>query len=337
MKKKFIIMTTAIIRPDLHNLCIKLFYDTYYLKNKEQIDNIFDIYHVINIDAPNKLKHISSQQDTINNFNIIIPDTINKIYITPDDPDFLRAFKNIMNTLEKNDLLSENNLYWWLEDDWILTKDNFDFFNVVNKLLIFNKCAITMTKNCPIGSFRGGPIMNGKYFLNHFNLVHLNIMNDTCDPECQVSKYLTSKSGISIGGSVKRKLIRKLDNVNDRIIKTILFYFDTPLGRVTADFCNYYNENKISNEITFEYHLVLINNYNYDEILYVNYKINNDITNINNYKKMSIDNLYNEINSDSITYIIIKPFIFEDCGREYAKQHELIKGWTKIGDKLTYS
>jgi len=105
---------------------------------------------------------------------------------------------------------------------------------------------------------------------------------------------------------------------------------------ITPDFgLNYYKE-KFNAEFIFEQYIVLINNYDYNNMKYLKYKENMTINNINCYSNIALDKLYNDINSESITYFIIKPYNFEDCGRDYASKHDLVKGWTKMGDKTTY-
>jgi hypothetical protein len=331
--KKFIIMTTAIIRPELHNTSIKKFYDVYYLKNKEFIDKNFEIYHIINLDSPEKLKDHSNSKDTINNFNDIIPEKINKIFIETDVPSFSRAYINIMNKIKELDLLSENNYYWWFEDDWELQIENFKFFNIVDDILNFTNCAMTLVRNTPLGSFRGGPIMNGKYFMNHFNLINLNIINYRRDPERQVSHYMTASNCAFT--EKEEPMIRQLNCDYDKKINIVLIYLDTAFGKVNGDFFKGYYDDNFNKEIEFTYHIILINKYNLHEVLYVKSE-NSNFTNLNNYKKVSFIDVKNIIDSKSITYFIIKPFTFEDCGRDFAKNHNLIKWVNTRKSNLTY-
>ena len=76
MNTKLIILTTAITRGGLHKKTIGAFYRLFY---KNLID--FEIYHIINIDLPNKLKNVFTIQDTKDLFNEIIPDKVNKIFV----------------------------------------------------------------------------------------------------------------------------------------------------------------------------------------------------------------------------------------------------------------
>jgi hypothetical protein len=334
MKQKLIIMTTAITRPTLHNQSIGNFYLKYYFPYKNDIDEYFDLYHVINIDWPDKLKQYFTVEDTINNFNEIIPETVTKIYNTPENPSFLQAFKNIMYKIEEHNLLSLDNWYWWFEDDWIGT-NNLNFFQIIKFIKNFKNSALTMTRNCQIGSFRGGPIMNGFYFLNYFNIERLGYMNNTCDPERQVSRFIGAKNVIEFPNSLSKK--RELINEYDKQINLLLIYFDPNISRISPDFSFGFYKEKFNKEIFFKHHICIINNYDINEILYLNFDLNNDLNNINSYKNFNLNELTQIFFSDSITYIIIKPYCFEDCGRDFASSYNLIKGWQKIGDKITYS
>lgn len=307
-------MTTAILRPPLHNRSIKLFYDELYQNNKEEINNFFDIYHIINIDSPEILKSHFTINDTINNFNNIIPEQINKTYIVTENPSFLQAYKNLMDKVKELDLLSENNLYWWFEDDWTIIKNN-KFFTIIKLLLYFKNSGLTLTRNCQIGSFRGGPIMTGYYFMNYFNLQHIGVGNNHSDPERQVARYIGAK--IPIHNSITRSLV----NYYDKKISLVISYFDIDYGKISADFSLEYYTEKFNKEIEIDCHIIKIDNYNYDNFLYIKY--NKDageyIKNKYNYINMNIEQLKYILGNDSITYFICKPYCFEDCGREYAQ------------------
>lgn len=342
MKKKIIIMTTAIIRPNLHNTSIGNFYKNYISESKfkDDIINNFDIYHIINIDSPEKLKPYFTAQETIDNFNKIIPDNVNKIYIPTEKPNFLSAFKNIMHKINELNLLSPDNYYWWFEDDWSVKQIDFNFFDQIVNILIFYNCNMTLVYNTPLGSFRGGPIMNGYYFINHFNIENLGIMNNTCDPEKQVSKYLTCNKGII--SADKSIIVREIKNDMDRYINLVLVYNDCDFNKIDDNFIGFFYERNFNKEIMLNYYIILINNYDYNDINYLNLKydkhqdINNYIKNKDNYNKSSFELFKNNIDNHSITYFMIRPFIIEDCGRKYAKQYNLVKAWKNPGDEITY-
>jgi hypothetical protein len=342
MKKKLIIMTTAIIRPNLHVISIGEFYRNFIIESsyKDIILENFDIYHIINIDSPEKLLSHFTLENTINNFNKIIPDSIHKIYINTEKPNFLLAFKNIMHKIKELGLISEQNYYWWLEDDWTVQKQDFNFFDQIKNMLLFTNCCMGLVQNTPLGSFRGGPIMNGHYFINHFDIENAGIMNNTCDPEKQISKYITCNKGIF---EKKNKIkIRQIVNEYDKNINLVLVYNNQDINKVDDEFMKYYYERNYNKEIRFTYFIVLVNNFQYDKIHYINLdyaKIKNVkglINNILNYTQTSMVEFKNKFDSKSITYFMVKPYIIDDCGRDYAIKYNLVKGWSHIGDEITY-
>lgn len=182
--------------------------------------------------------------------------------------------------------------------------------------------------------------MNGNYFISHFNIENLGVMNNTCDPERQVSKYLTCKKGII--ESKKKLIIREIKNDTDKFINLVLVYNNYNMDNINDDFLQFYYKTNFNSCIVFNYYIVLINNYNYKDIKYTNIKYDDNkdmkqyIKNINNYVNSSFEVFKNTIDNKSITYFMIKPYIIEDCGREFAQQYNLIKGWTTINDEITY-
>ena len=68
-----------------------------------------------------------------------------------------------MKKINELDLISNNNIYWWLEDDWS-NKNNFDFFKLSEIIFKFNNSAMTLAENSSLGSLHR-TIMNGSYIL----------------------------------------------------------------------------------------------------------------------------------------------------------------------------
>lgn len=310
--RKFIIMTPSIIRPKLHNISIKKFYEEFYLKHKDFIDLHYEIYHIINIDAPDNLKQYSNQEETLNNYNEIIPSNIKKYFIVTENPKFVRAYKNILQKIRDLNLLSENNIYWWFEDDWKIVNSNINFFEFIYNTSKFNNLAYTMVQNSPLGSFRAGPLMNGTFFLNYFDLVGLNLIVEYRDPEKQFSKYITGNQYFA--SDKRRKIaVRTISKDCDKLINIILIY--TSKKRIIPDFYQQYYTDNYSKDIQVKCHFVVVENNNFSDILYQEYNFKSNIVDDDKYIKCSFDFIVNNLNSDSITYIITKPFIFEDCGR----------------------
>ena len=311
--KKFIIMTTAIIRPELHNKTIGLFYSEYYQRHKEYIDKHFEIHHVINIDSPDKLKLFFTAEQTVNNFNKIIPEAVKKHYIVTETPGFGRAFENIMKKINESGLLDVSNYYFWFEDDWKLTYQ-FNFFEYIKEAMRFKCCAMTNTSNSQCGSFRGGPIMNGEFFLRYFNLVNLGLFNKDKDPERQVVRFI---------GKYGNFFCRKLKH-NDKQIKLVQIHRKA-IQLHTDDLGESFYSHKFHKKISFEKHYIMMENPHRP------YYSNNN----QNYEECSYNKILEKIDTDSIVYLILKPYNFIDCGREFADKYNLLK-WSS-DSQITYS
>lgn len=311
--KKIIIMTTAIIRPELHTQSIGLFYSEYYQKYKEYVDNHFQIHHVINVDSPDKLKLFFTAEQTVENFNRIIPEAVTKHYIVTQTPGFGRAFENIMKKISESGLLDASNYYFWFEDDWKLTYE-FNFFQYIYEAMRFKCCAMTNTSNSQCGSFRGGPIMNGEFFLRYFNLVNLDLFNPDKDPERQVVRFI---------GKYGHFNCRKL-NYNDKLIKLVQVHRKGVNLNIDDLGEAFYNQ-KFHKKISFEKHYIMMEN---------TYTLFYSNTN-QNYEQCTYDNILEKIDTESIVYLILKPYNFIDCGREFADKYNLLK-WSN-DSHITYS
>lgn len=311
--KKFIIMTTAIIRPELHKKSIGNFYSKYYIEYKDYVDKHFEIHHVINIDSPDKLKPFFSSQETMDNFNKIIPETIHKHYIITETPGFGKAFENIMKKINELGLLDSSNYYFWFEDDWELTYQ-FNFFLYINEAMRFKCCAMTNTSNTQCGSFRGGPIMNGEFFLRYFNLVNLGVFSNDKDPERQVVRFI---------GKYGNFFCRKLKHF-DKLIKLVQIHRKN-VNLHSDDLGESFYSTKFHKKICFEKHYITM-----EDPTNPYYLSNN-----NEYEQMSYDKILEKLNTDSIVYLILKPYNFIDCGREFADQYKLQK-WCS-DSQITYS
>jgi hypothetical protein len=203
--KKIIFGTASIIRGDFHKQTIGKFYQIY----SELLKN-YDIYHIINIDQPKNLKNYFTFYETIFLFNQIIPDFVKKIYITPSIPSFTGAFKNIVK--KADEIIDEDSIFWWLEDDWE-PKNNYNFIELIQNYWNLENCSFTFSTNAPFGSFRGGPLMGYSYFKNYFCIP--DKMNDTCDPERQISRFLRNN----------KEIIQVISISNDQNIHNLHLYY----------------------------------------------------------------------------------------------------------------
>lgn len=311
--KKFVIMTTAINRPELHNESILKMYEIFYAPYKQFVDETFSIVHVINIDKLPNPKLTATQEETKNNFDRIIPSTVEKIYNITETPSFLVACQNIMHKLKECDLLNENHIYWWLEDDWGIER-YFNFFRRVHETLCFKMSAITMTRNNQIGSFRGGPVMSGDYFLNFFNLIHLKVMNNKKNPELQYKNYMRALKCYN----PPYRIHRQLKNDEDHTINIVVVYHDVYFNRITPDFYKNYYESTFHKDIKIVYHIVCIFGDDYNKVHYLNCS-DDDSVNIHDSKQYTVIRFCDIqcLNTNSITYISVKKYAIDDIGRPY--------------------
>jgi hypothetical protein len=203
--KKIIFGTASIIRGDFHKQTIGKFYEIY----SELLKN-YEIYHIINIDQPENLKNYFTVYETIFLFNQIIPDFVKKIYITPSIPSFGSAFKNIVK--KADEIMDENSLFWWLEDDWE-PKNNYNFIELIRNYWNLENCSFTFSTNAPFGSFRGGPLMGYSYFKNYFCIP--DKIDESNDPERQMSRFLRENIDI----------IQVISISNDQNIHNLHLYY----------------------------------------------------------------------------------------------------------------
>lgn len=315
---KLIILTPSIIRGDFHKDSIGKFYNYFY----EYMCNKYEIYHIINIDEPEKLKKYFNKYETINVYNLIIPEKINKVFISEPNPGFLQAWKKIISKVEELNLINENYLYYWLEDDWE-PKNKYDitiFFNFLH----FSNTAYTFTDKAPLGSFRGGPFMTGSYFINIFNIKQY--MNNTCDPERQMQRWL--RGGYQKNGNSFIHRLNIINNkVNNNIIHIIIICKEENINLNDLNIHHY--DKGFDKLIEFKYHLITYDiNFNLKYSLIVN----------SIYTLLSVSNteLHFLFENNYIKYFIIKPSIQFDIGRNFNENFKLEK-WSKIEDGTGYA
>lgn len=310
-KTNFIIMTTAIIRPDLHKISLKKFYEMYYYNYKKYVDENFDIYHIINVDSPEKLKQHFTREQTVENLKSLVPPEVHLELIVTHKPSFAGAFKNIMDKVKELSLLDIKNYYFWFEDDWVSTR-NINLFQYIKHFMIFKCCAMTNTYNAQCGSFRGGPIMNGTFFTRYFNLVNLGLFSTNKDPERQVRRYIGKYQNFSNNLKEDRDKKIKLLQINEFMQKHM------------DDFGTYFYQTRYNKSIVYEKHIVLYKN---NELFYLDCTNQSQYIMINPKKYTNINyfQLLEKIDGDSIVYINLKPYNFEDCGREFNNNYGLEK------------
>ena len=177
------------------------------------------------------------------------------------------------------------------------------------------------TDKSPLGSFRGGPIMSGTYFMNFFNIVNLNVSNNTCDPERQVRRWL---SGINRMNG-RKKVHRVISNKNNKIqiVQLIINYniFNE------SNYMKWYYPGKYFNKnIDFEFTTLLVGK-NLNIFLYDSKK--------NNFNKINNNNILNMFDNDNIKYFNFYPEVFKDIGRKFNEKNKLEK-WSLINHGTRY-
>ena len=245
-----VILTTAITRGTFHEKSIGKFYNLY---NNHLMN--YNIYHIINLDLPKKLSNTFTKKESLDVFKRIIPSNVNTIIIDNTNPGFLNAYKNVVKKAIELNLNNDETLYWWFEDDWDTEKFNKDLFKIINLFPMNVPVAFNSVISSPLGSFRSGPIMTGIYFKKYFDIVTNNVVNNTCDPERQVSRWISG---------IKRKNGKKMIErpiLNDNTINIIFFYYNTSKIN-TNDFPNWWYErkDKYNSDLTFKYHAIKTNN-----------------------------------------------------------------------------
>tara|TARA_B110000261_G_scaffold119840_1_gene133661 strand:- start:7659 stop:8696 length:1038 start_codon:yes stop_codon:yes gene_type:complete len=345
MTLNLVILTTAITRGDFHKKTIGKFYELYGDKLIK-----YNVYHIINLDLPEKLKEHFDKEYTIQLFKKIIPKYVSLEIIDNKSPGFLQAYKNVVNMTYNLNLVKKNTLIWWFEDDWKFLMNNFhnQLFDIIELFPIDNAYAFNSVISSPLGSFRGGPIMTTKYFKKYFDIINNNAINNTGDPEKQIGRWISGN--IRLGSSIipdintlsekKKKNIIHRNIKNDDIINIVYFYFNKDKTNVEYEIkkkiglppVSYYNKpTKFNHKIKFNYYIIVSNN------LKIHYfsKLN-----IENYtldlKKMNISDILEKISNNGINYICIKPWLFKDVGRIFNNQYKL-KKWINSNDGTTYT
>ena len=241
-----VILTTAITRGDFHRKSIGKFYELY-----NNILNDFTIHHIINLDLPDKLKDTFSKEETIKLFDEIIPRNVKVTIIDNKNPGFLTAYKNVVRKANELNLVNENSLLWWFEDDWDVCGFNKEFFNIIKLFPVKESFGFNSVMGSPMGSFRGGPIMTSLYFKKYFDIDSNDVVNNTCDPERQVSRWLSGIKRTNGSKNIHR------DITNDNTVNIIFFYHEG--GKINIkEIPNWYysRTNKFNENLNFKYYAI---------------------------------------------------------------------------------
>lgn len=303
--KNLILLTTAIPRGNLHKNTIHLFYEKFikYL-------DCYTIHHIINIDYPEKIKPLFSRVDTIELFEQINYPNVRKYYILTDEANFCKAYCNVIAKIYEENIINEESILWWLEDDWTIIRD-YNFVRLFQFLGVKNT-GISFTDNSPLCSFRGGPIMNFGFFTNYFD-IHKTISIGK-DPEYQVGKRIRSQI-----------------NYENEIGIICVFLLDLFGENINIKQYQYYYKKKFDKNIKLKYFLGFMENIGDNNIYLYEYEDESLIPNISqqNIKEisrlMTIKEFNAEFENNSMNYINFFPDIFVDAGRKFSSENNLIK------------
>lgn len=303
--KNIILLTTAIPRGDLHKKTIHLFYEKFIKYLEEYI-----IHHVINIDYPEKIKPLFCRNKTIELFEQISYPNVKKYFILPEDANFCKAYCNVISKIYEENIINEESILWWLEDDWTIIRD-YNFIPLF-RFLNINNMGLSFTDNSPLCSFRGGPIMNYSFFKNYFD-IHKSIPIQA-DPEYKVGKQIRSR------------------NNYESEIGIFCFYLLEYCGdKINIKQYQYYYKKKFNKNIKLRYFIGFIEKINDDKIYLFEYQNQGLISNITreNLKEITnqitIEEFKKKFDKNSINYINFYPDIFIDAGRKFTSDNNLVK------------
>lgn len=221
MDNKFIIVgTTAINRPDLHNIVLLKWKKWLLNSNKKLI-------WFINIDTLEYLNE--SYETTKKNMEILLNDSrIELIILEPQYEKFLGACKNlsinIKNYIEKKGLYKNILKIVWLEDDWDLIEDlpsmpSMPSFSELEKycggMTHLNLSGINKNYIWALAP----SILSYDFWLNIFYEAWINQLIDLC-PEKSIGNYYQSKYG-SHENTPNIILLR--EDTNQELVKDMIF------------------------------------------------------------------------------------------------------------------
>ena len=330
--KTFVILTAAINRPELHDTSIGHFYRSVYGPHKEYVDRTYSIVHIINIDRlPNPLLP-ATQQDTRQNLERIIPPNVRTIFnetnadISP--PSFLGAYRNLLALVAQHDLVSDEHVYWWFEDDWFVFS-HINFFRRVERLLSFGTTALSMTSNHQLGSFRGGPVMEGAFFRRYFNMLGLGVLVEKRNPERQYCSYMRGTRCYAEKGPAGI-IHRSLSEARDQRVNIILVHISTPISKISEDFGRDYYRDNFHPCIDCHFYIVRTDEA-FDQVQYIDCSARLNgwqalarVRNPREYTQgKTLDEFAAGLRAESggcATLVLVKKFVIDDVGRPYMQK-----------------
>ena len=152
--------------------------------------------------------------------------------------------------------------------------------------------------------------MSGSYFNNVFNIK--KYMNDTCDPERQMQRWLRGGNNKNGKSFIHRFSIENKE-INNNIIDIIMIneYYKINLSDLNV----HHYKSGFDKSIEFNFHLITYNNSDLQYSI-----INDNDYNLQNINKQELNNVFN---NNNIKYFILKPKIFDDewLGRKFTEKY----------------
>lgn len=171
----------------------------------------------------------------------------------------------------------------------------------------------SFSDNSPLCSFRGGPVMNYGFFINYFD-IHKTIPIQA-DPEYKVGKRIRSRLDYE-------------KEIGIFCIYLLELYSDTELNMKEYQ---YYYKRKFNKNIKLRYFIGFMERIEDDNIYLYKYENQDSLSGISwqnirqMCKNMSIEEFRIYSGENSLNYINFFPNIFEDVGRKFASENNLIK------------
>lgn len=302
-RQKLIICTTAIPRGSLHEASLGAMYKKY----RKELDK-FEVHHIIHLDEPHALRSSFDADETEKLLRQLIPPNVHTKIIRSSTPSFLDAYKRLVTAVRDLEILDDNAWVWWFEDDWAPTQSPAKFLSLMSVFRASEKYALGLASDAHLGSFRGGPLMTAAYFEAFFDIESKGVLNDSCDPEKQVRRWLSGKA-VKNGD---QRIHRQFDvTASDKKINILQISedIDSLSSNALESATSYYRRTTSFN----------------DSIEFT----------ISHHSEAEIRLLPPQLEASALTYVMIYPPPFCDIGRSFNTEHGLTK-WTSPEHKATY-
>lgn len=239
------ILTTAIIRPNIHKKGISHFIKL--INKSTKILNKFNkIYFIINLDDVNSC-------DKQENIKLLKKYKNPKIFINiyeNTNPCFFNAFKNVYFKCNEIQNKLENNIFFWLEDDWYIEENNFNKYlekEIISFINDDNQYLMTVNQKPS-----GPPFLFKQFYFEkviyYINNIHL-IDKTSKDPEV-IMKRIWKKSNIPNNNKRKQIGIRK--HITDEDKKYPILFIDSGKDWATKNNLKKWKKNNVSNDLSYK-------------------------------------------------------------------------------------